>query len=142
MAEIVVGYDGSDTADLAVDKALNLARAQDSVTVVTAFHMVGEEFGAPISEETRRIVFKSAEQTLERAMDRVKNGSPKASFEIAEGKPAESLAKVADERDADLIVVGSRGLDPARAALGSQTLRLLARATCPVVVVPPGATSS
>ena len=56
------------------------------------------------------------------------------------GFPAERLADLADEEDAELIVVGSRGRGAFRAAfLGSVSNELIGIARCPVVVVPPGA---
>jgi nucleotide-binding universal stress UspA family protein len=53
------------------------------------------------------------------------------------GDPAERLADVADEEDAELIVVGSRGRGAFKAAvLGSVSSRLVAVARCPVLIVP------
>jgi nucleotide-binding universal stress UspA family protein len=52
------------------------------------------------------------------------------------GAPAEALALAARTRDADAIVVGSRGLGPVRGALGSVSEALLHEADVPVVVVP------
>ena len=60
---------------------------------------------------------------------------------LAGGEPAESLARVARDHDAELLVVGSRGLGELRTALlGSVSTELLRTAPCPVVVVPPGLT--
>lgn len=61
---------------------------------------------------------------------------------IAGGDPAESVARIADEEAADLIVVGARlGLfgRPARTPLATE---LAATARCPVVVVPPDAAAA
>jgi nucleotide-binding universal stress UspA family protein len=53
---------------------------------------------------------------------------------------ADRLADLADDEDADLIVVGSRGRGAFKAAfLGSVSNALIGVARCPVVVVPPGA---
>jgi nucleotide-binding universal stress UspA family protein len=57
-------------------------------------------------------------------------------YEAVEGKPADTLAQKARSENVNLIVVGPRGLGPIHAAVGSVTLRLLAQAPCPVVVVP------
>jgi nucleotide-binding universal stress UspA family protein len=54
------------------------------------------------------------------------------------GDPVERLAEVADEQEAAMLVVGSRGRGALRSALlGSVSAGLLAKAPCPVVVVPP-----
>ncbi len=49
---------------------------------------------------------------------------------------AVAIAKVAEVREADEIVVGSRGFSSLRGALGSTSHELLHRAHCPVTVVP------
>lgn len=60
---------------------------------------------------------------------------------VAGGEPAESLVRVARDHDAQLLVVGSRGLGELRTALlGSVSAELLRTAPCPVVVVPPAVT--
>jgi nucleotide-binding universal stress UspA family protein len=57
---------------------------------------------------------------------------------LAGGEPATSLVRVARDHDAQLLVVGSRGLGELRTALlGSVSTELFRRAPCPVVVVPP-----
>jgi nucleotide-binding universal stress UspA family protein len=56
------------------------------------------------------------------------------------GQPAEQLVRVAEEENAELVVVGSRGRSPMRAALlGSVSASAIALARCPVLVVPPEA---
>jgi nucleotide-binding universal stress UspA family protein len=57
-------------------------------------------------------------------------------FELLEGPPAEAIARAAIVRDADEIVVGSRGLGRFRGAFGSVSHGLLHEADRPVVVVP------
>ena len=56
--------------------------------------------------------------------------------EMIAGKPAEVIANVARTRNAEEIVIGSRGLGPLRGALGSVAYRTLHTADRPVVVVP------
>ncbi|HKN95405.1 MAG TPA: universal stress protein [Thermoleophilaceae bacterium] len=60
-----------------------------------------------------------------------------AERQVLVGRPAERLAELADEVDAELIVVGSRGQRPHQAALvGSVSSELLGLAPCPVLVYP------
>ncbi len=55
------------------------------------------------------------------------------------GDPAEQLAELAEQEDAELLVVGSRGRGPFKSAfLGSVSHDVIGLAPCPVVVVPPG----
>lgn len=60
-----------------------------------------------------------------------------AECQVLVGRPAERLAELADEVDAEVIVVGSRGQRPHQAALvGSVSSELLGLAPCPVLVFP------
>jgi nucleotide-binding universal stress UspA family protein len=56
--------------------------------------------------------------------------------ELIWGPPAEAIARVAQARDADEIIVGARGLGRVRALLGSVSQELLHVADRPVVVIP------
>lgn len=57
--------------------------------------------------------------------------------EVLEGPAAEAILKVADTRQNDLIVMGSRGLGTLSGILlGSQSMKVLHHAPCPVLVVP------
>jgi nucleotide-binding universal stress UspA family protein len=67
-------------------------------------------------------------------------GLADAERRVVVGFPAERLAELADEEDAELIVVGSRGRGAFKAAfLGSVSSSLVGIARCPVLIVPPGA---
>jgi nucleotide-binding universal stress UspA family protein len=67
-------------------------------------------------------------------------GDELADVRLVEGSPAEAIMETAEREDAELLVVGSRGRGPLRAALlGSVSHELTAQARCPVVVVPSGA---
>jgi nucleotide-binding universal stress UspA family protein len=60
--------------------------------------------------------------------------------DIAAGEPADELLRAAEERDAELLVLGSRGLHEIGSALrGSVSRALMSSAPCPVAVVPPNA---
>jgi nucleotide-binding universal stress UspA family protein len=70
-------------------------------------------------------------------------GLEQAERRVVTGFAAERLADLADEEDADLIVVGSRGRGAFKAAfLGSVSTSLIGVARRPVLVVPPGANAS
>ena len=56
--------------------------------------------------------------------------------EIIGDKPARAIAGVAAAREADEIIVGTRGFGRARALLGSVAHELIHLADCPVTVIP------
>jgi nucleotide-binding universal stress UspA family protein len=77
-----------------------------------------------------------------RLLERTANAAAIAGAEhrVAIGLAAERLADIADEENAELIIVGSRGRGAFKAAfLGSVSNSLLGVARCPVLIVPPGA---
>jgi nucleotide-binding universal stress UspA family protein len=60
-----------------------------------------------------------------------------AETRLVAGDPAAQICRLAEERDADLIVMGSRGHGPLAAALlGSVAGHVVQHAHCPVMVVP------
>lgn len=69
-------------------------------------------------------------------LDVEQRGGPEAEYELIAGSPAEAIARVADVRKADEIVVGSRGFGPLRAALGSVSHELLHHANRRVAILP------
>jgi nucleotide-binding universal stress UspA family protein len=123
---IVVGVDRSDAAESVVDAASWLASTLDTRLLVV--HAVAE----PVEE---------AEELLESLRARLP-GADDTSTRLVEGAPAERLIELADQEDAELLVVGSRGRGAlSSAVLGGVSRKVARDARCPVVVVPPGAST-
>ena len=55
--------------------------------------------------------------------------------EIRQGNPADEILAVADERDADLVVMGTHGSDPTRNMLGSVSQKVVTLSSAPVLTV-------
>lgn len=134
MRNIVVGYDGSDTAKRALERAAELATDGASITVVSAVHVhpaAGRGAGPVDADEVseRRHELADAETLLgEKGI--------KASLVEGHGDPAEAIIDQARESGADLIVVGTRGRGPAaRMLLGSVSTKVVHEAPCDVLVV-------
>ena len=131
--KIVVGYDGSDGAKRALDRAIALAGDDGRLTVVAAAESharTGITEGArldPSEIERRRRDLEEAKALLaERGVD--------AETLEAQGDPGDVILDSA--KDADLVVVGSRGLNPfQRLLLGSVSSKVVHRAECDVLVV-------
>ena len=139
----VVGYDGSDEARAAVAVALDRSRAGDSIVIVHATPAASSWLGTP---EYGRVVIEiqqTGQQVLDEMRPIAEQVDRQVEFEMLEGAPAEILIRVAAVRDADDIVVGSRGLGRLRAAaLGSVSQQLLRDADRPVLVVGPDAAAA
>jgi nucleotide-binding universal stress UspA family protein len=139
MERIVVGVDGSDTARRALNWAVAEARLrQATLDVVLAWHMpyiAGYPYaGVGFDPATFE---KDAQTTLDSIIDGTDTtGVPSVERTLAVGDAASAL--LAKSTDADLVVVGSRGLGGFTGLLlGSVSHHVTHHATCPVVVVPP-----
>jgi nucleotide-binding universal stress UspA family protein len=119
---VVAGVDRSDAAEPVADAASWLASTLDTRLLVV--HAVEE----PVEE---------AEELLESVRARLPGGND-TSVRLVEASPADRLIEVADEEDAELLVVGSRGRGAlSSAVLGGVSRKVARNARCPVLVVPP-----
>jgi nucleotide-binding universal stress UspA family protein len=145
---IVCGVDGSADSQAAVKVAVQLAdrlgRTLILAHVVELSHIpyaaaypLGGIAGPMVMAEEADSEREEGARLLERVA--VDAGLADAERRVAIGYPAERLADLADEEDADLIVVGSRGRGALKAAfLGSVSYNLVGVARCSVLIVPPG----
>jgi nucleotide-binding universal stress UspA family protein len=137
---VVVGVDGSETSLLAVRWATREAEIrEDALRLVSAWDMptFGFSFGAAAySEDLLKALQKTAEDNLAQALDVVREitNVVEVSIEAVEGNAASILLE--ESREADLLVVGSRGLGGFRdLLLGSVSEQCANHAACPVVIV-------
>ena len=120
---IVCGVDRSDASAAVADTASWLAHGLD-----------GQLLLLHVTEQPR------AEDEEFLASIRERLGVPADQVRQVEGAPADRLLEAVENEGAELLVVGSRGRGSIRSGLfGSVSRRLASEATCPVVVVPPGA---
>ncbi len=140
--KIILAVDGSKNAERALELTAKLASSSTdaAVVIVHAYEPVSYLLGAnPLTYEDRvkeHIAWSG--QLLKEAHDKLfKQGLAVVTYQILRGSPATAIANAALEHDADLIVMGSRGLTPiTRLLLGSVSKRVIGMAACPVLVVP------
>ena len=140
MAQIIVGYDGSEPSQTALDAAAGLAKALgDGIVIVFGYAPHGAGGGEVPSH--REAVQELAEKATAEGLERAKAAGVEATAELEPVHPVRALNDAASKHSARLIVVGSYGEAPLRGAiLGSTTYKLLHEAEVPVLVVPaPGA---
>jgi nucleotide-binding universal stress UspA family protein len=143
---IIVAYDGSEPADRALDESIRFAKQAGSsiaILYVLAPHhlMVGggrlvpglAQWEREHAEELRR----HARQMLDRALDRVRACGIECEAVLEEGlEPDRHIVEGAKRMKCDLIAMGSHGRGSFESLVaGSQTLKVLARASIPVLVV-------
>jgi len=139
---VVVGYDGSDYSDRAIDAAMSIVNDTGTIHVVTAFdqpsvRQITEAYAAVPDEFTASIDLLSAPRTkLENAVKTVTDKGYKAVEHFVDDGAADAILEVAKQTGADLIVVGSRGLGRASAALrGSVSTKIAHHAAVDFMVV-------
>jgi nucleotide-binding universal stress UspA family protein len=134
---IVVGIDGSDGSRLALEWALEEARLRDA-DVLAVYGLMLVPVAVPELPPMLDLdaLHDSAQAFLEAFVEEPAGRFPEVAVRcvVANGPAAESLVEAS--RDADLLVVGSRGLGGIRGMLlGSVGNQCVQHATCPVVVV-------
>ena len=140
---IVVGTDGSETAGEAVRQAVDLAKlAGARLSIVSAYAPVSkrrlqsEQEGAPVDVQYEIGPREDVNLVLDAAAASAKKEGLDVQTHPVEGEPAEALLSVAEETDADLIVVGNKGMTGARRfLLGSVPNNVSHHAPCSVLIV-------
>jgi nucleotide-binding universal stress UspA family protein len=141
VATIVVGIDGSEGGAAALEFAAEEAALRKArLRIVSAWEIPVAAFGAggppPLDPGTLDAFRLRAEQIGEDGVATAKRLQPSLDVEAqtVTGQPADAL--LAQGAEADLIVVGRRGLGGFRSLLlGSVSQQVVHYATCPVVVV-------
>lgn len=135
---VVVGYDGSPASRAALARAAERAGADGKVYVVHAYALPTDWVAGPHYQELLDVQLNNARDLMGRLEEESGSDLQGVSWEpeIIGDPPARAIAHVAATRDADEIIVGTRGFGRARALLGSVAHELIHLAECPVTVIP------
>ena len=142
-ASIVVGTDGSESAQEAVRQAVELAaRLGATLRIVSAYEPVP---AGRLREEAQQVPpdlqwminpREDVDATLRNAAAAALEGGVEAETYARQGDPADAILDVAEEQGADLIVVGNKGMTGARRfLLGSVPNRVSHHAPCSVLII-------
>jgi nucleotide-binding universal stress UspA family protein len=140
---IVVGTDGSETATEAVKTAVELAKiSKAKLEIVSAYEPVPQarlrEEGEGISGDVAHTVNprEDVQLVLDKAAAEAKNAKVEVVTHPREGDPADAILDVAEENNADLVLVGNKGMTGARRfLLGSVPNKISHHAPCDVWIV-------
>ncbi|HSK99228.1 MAG TPA: universal stress protein [Rubrobacteraceae bacterium] len=140
---ILLATDGSKEADLAASTATDLAQKTDSelhviFVVPTRTPFEYDAMGFTI-EDPHEEVKEEGRRKLDGYVRRIEEaGGSVGGAHLKMGKPDDQIVHLAEELDAGLIVMGSRGLGGVRRALmGSVSDSVVRHAHCPVTIVRP-----
>ena len=136
---IVVGTDGSQTAGEAVRGAIELAKEIGAtIELVSVSNQRLREEARQVPADMQWIVNprEDVDATLRQAAEQAEGAGVKANTYAREGDPADAILDVAEERGADLIVVGNKGMTGAkRFLLGSVPNKVSHHAPCSVMII-------
>ena len=131
---VVVGADDSSTAREAVMIAADVAQSGGAVLhIVTAYDPKSVR-ADDLPEELRFSAMHPAEALLRRLSVLVKERGLEPVVHAAEGDPVDAIVAVAERVEADLIVVGNRGMKGVRRVLGSVPNSVAHKAPCSVLI--------
>jgi nucleotide-binding universal stress UspA family protein len=134
-AGVIVGYDGSDSAKEAVRVAVEVSKAFGDKLIIAFGYELNQVAGE--IQDYAKALKELATQRLKEAAALAAADGVEIEAVIVERAPAHALVELADQRDARVIVVGTRGESPLRGALlGATPHKLLQLADRPVLVVP------
>lgn len=134
---VVLGYDESQAAQDALDMAVDLAgRYDEPLVIVYGIAPPGSASGGEEFRAHEQALAEIGRTLTDDARARAEAAGVTTMVELVPLRPDEALIAVADLHDARMIVVGSHGESPLKAALvGSTTYRLLHTSERPVLVV-------
>ena|SRR5204862_7609102 len=137
---ITVGTDGSETASKAVDFALDLAEKYGArVVIASSYRPVSEgrvrqeQREAPDDIQWSINPMEDVEAALRAVEQKARDRGLKTTSEAREGDPADVLCDIAEQHNADLLIVGNRGMQ--RRVLGSVPNSVSHKAPCSVLIV-------
>jgi nucleotide-binding universal stress UspA family protein len=140
--QIVVGTDGSETASQAVAQATELAKLTGAeLNIVSAFapvsrsRIAGEQRDAPADIQYEINPQEDVNLVLEAAAAAARRDGVEVHTHPVQGDPSDAILNVAERTDADLIVVGNKGMTGKRRILGSVPNNISHHAPCSVIIV-------
>lgn len=142
--QIIVGTDGSEQALQAARVAGEMAlKFQAQVTLLSVFDIASLPLPyqsvagkLPYLEERHKIAEETHQQALRSTMQVLEAMDVPHTCRYEIGHPVDTIVRVAQEQNADLIVMGSRGMGTfKRFLLGSVSDGVLYHAHCPVLIV-------
>lgn len=143
MRSIVVGTDGSAGAERALRRAIEVAKGSGARLHLVTAYPDAPAYREPVAGTAGNVAIdlrEVAEGLLARNQRLVESEGVEVETEARQGDPADVIIEVAEALDADLIIVGARGLTGLqRFLLGSVSSKLSHHATCDVMIVRDGA---
>ncbi|NHN60272.1 MULTISPECIES: universal stress protein [Halorussus] len=133
---VLLPTDGSDAMQTVVEHARDVAERRGAD--VHVLYVVDDRAFLTLDDDRVPNVTDRLREQGERATDETASAFDAGldvTTEIREGNPADEILAVADERDVDLVVMGTHGSDPTRNLLGSVSQKVVTLSSAPVLTV-------
>jgi nucleotide-binding universal stress UspA family protein len=136
MKKIVLGYDESDAAKRALERAAQVAKAFDSELIVTSVAPATTGIGRSVGPIDPTDPPSEHVEELEHAQTYLEGEGLHADYVPAQGRAADTIAQLAQERGADLIVLGTHEPNAIARLLGQSVSDSVAhKVHCDVLIV-------
>ncbi|WP_332634019.1 universal stress protein [Halalkalibacter flavus] len=134
--KMIVALDGSEQSIRAAEKAIDLAKISGAYTYVV-YVVDGTTSKADVLQTWNSLgIAEKRKQKFKIVEANAKKEGIDYEVRILRGEPASTLVDFSVEVDADLIVIGSRGLNQfQQMILGSVSHKVVKRAACPVLII-------
>lgn len=136
-SKILVAYDGSEASDKALDSAIKLAQLNhySKLEIIHIFNIPTYDVGGEFLVPPIQIEQAYAEDVVSKIKKKISNFT-NVNIEVRKGSIAKQILQYAQEINADLIVVGSRGLNSlGEFVLGSVSHNVVQHANIPVLII-------
>ncbi|MED4206121.1 universal stress protein [Neobacillus mesonae] len=139
-SKIVVPYDNSELSKKALDTAITLAKQDNSIkldviTVVNS-NYTSYHYGVYAIDPIRKTQLEEANKMLKDVEQELSELPNQTNTHLIEGSPGASIIDFINETQADLVVMGSRGLSGLKEVfLGSVSHYVVQKSPCPVFIV-------
>lgn len=134
---ILLVTDGSGCGEIAAARAIDIARERGGKLSAAMAVYTNDEFVALAPEMVNQLTAE-AKKILARVADQAANEGVAVETFVREGEPHETIVGLAEELQAEVIVMGSHGRKGlTKLLMGSVTERVIGYATCPILVSHP-----
>lgn len=132
---IVVALDCSETSDTVI-AALNSLKINDQTKIILSHVLPDANPDREVAPERPQQSWESLYQEVENKLTEYQTAFANSDIEIVSGEPAEEIIRLANIHNANLIMLGNRGLTGFRRVIeGSVSSQVVAEANCSVFVV-------
>ena len=135
--KILLASDGSENAGRAAKEAAKLAKKLSSQIILT--YITGTPPQSKLVKanfDVHSILIEDAEEKIKDTISTLKEDNIPYTLKVAIGDPADEIIRTASKEEAELIILGSRGLGTIKGVvLGSVSQKVTHNAECPVMIV-------